>query len=290
MTFTTLQPWPTLIEIDRVIDALDIEITTCSERIAGLAEEQAQLAPHPHHDWFTAGGLAVACGLVSNDIAPLVGWLDQPWTVVCADMRAAAVDGGSRFLMKHWPIILDTDRTRLANRGLALLRARGQLVDGDLPARWNKHRKFGLGAPFVAVGFRAAMRDAWAGLWTLTIDTLERRCRLAAGADERQRFGSLLLTMVESDAERLSHRGARSTFLRAQAAYHADCARFADWAAAHPDESWRSKLAKARQGYLVRSTASYRNHSAPSLTGRGEAADWLDRHGANVRFVEEKRS
>ncbi len=72
---------------------------------------------------------------------------------------------------------------------------------------------------------------------------------------------------------------------RAKRAYMEDLASFARWQREHPGEDgWRKKPATSAQGFLVSRTAATLGIDAPLRMTRGEAFDWLERHGGNLRL------
>ncbi|MEH3036278.1 MAG: hypothetical protein PGN23_07295 [Sphingomonas adhaesiva] len=161
------------------------------------------------------------------------------------------------------------------------------LIDTDLPPRWRAAPKFGLGAPFVIFGFDAADRDAWDGIWALPLSDLAALGTAFADSDVFAAAGMVLATLVARHRVELGARGAHARHRRAVAAYRDDCARFAAWQVDHPDHPWPSRLANARQGQLVRTTAAALDLPMPALVRRGDAAVWLDAHDANLRFTKE---
>jgi hypothetical protein len=271
----------TLADVDAALAKVAARLATCDAALAGHAEARTKVDWHPHYHWWTSGALAVATGLTADDILAMAGLLTMPWPDYNALLRRV---GGSGYLMRRWATMIASNRAAFETAGKNILLKRGMLIREDVPARWRAEPKFGCGAVFVAHGFDAADRDAWSGLWTLNLRTFEQRCSAAANGRRTVAIGTLLAKIVADDRAALAQRGARSAFLRAQAAYQDDCLRFARWQAEHPDHPWPSRIANARQGYLTRSTAKALEIAAPVLVGRGEAAAWLNSHDANVRF------
>jgi hypothetical protein len=99
--------------------------------------------------------------------------------------------------------------------------------------------------------------------------------------------GEVLAELVGRNRDELDALGRHFHHLRATAAYRQDCQTFAVWQAANPEHLWRTLLANARQGHLIRTTAAALNVQVPALIRRGEAAEWLSTHGANLRFTKE---
>jgi hypothetical protein len=116
-------------------------------------------------------------------------------------------------------------------------------------------------------------------VWTLPPGDLDARGAVVATGGLFPAAGTVLAALVACD------RGTRASHLRATAAYHDDCKRFAVWQADHPGHFWPNRLANTRQGHLSRTTAEALGLTTPALIRRGEAARWLDAHDANLRFT-----
>lgn len=90
---------------------------------------------------------------------------------------------------------------------------------------------------------------------------------------------------VRANLDDWSARGEAMLLDRAKAAYAEDLAGFARWQREHPGEDgWRRKPATRAQGFLVNRTAATLGIDAPLRMTRGDAFDWLERHGGNLRL------
>lgn len=90
---------------------------------------------------------------------------------------------------------------------------------------------------------------------------------------------------VRANLDDWSARGEALLLDRAKAAYAEDLAGFARWQREHPGEDgWRRKPATRAQGFLVSRTAATLGIDAPLRMTRGDAFDWLERHGGNLRL------
>lgn len=80
--------------------------------------------------------------------------------------------------------------------------------------------------------------------------------------------------------------GKQLLFERARVAYEAEYEGFVSWQHANPDKtSWRIKAATKNQWMLIQRTADWLGRDdIPERVNRGEAHDWLERNGANVRL------
>lgn len=274
-------PLPSLKDIDAALAVIDDELAHIAALLEAPGDGHA-IVCHPHHHWWTAGGIAVASGLGSPDILGVAGLLAQPWPAFCARFAEA---GEHDCLLQRIPAAIARDRAVLDLAGAALLQEHGLLTGTTLPPRWRAAPKFGLGAPFIAFGFDAADRDAWDGIWALPLSDLAALGTAFADSDVFPAAGTMLATLVAYHRVELGARGAHARHLRTTTAYRDDCARFARWQTDHPNHPWPSRLANARQGHLARTTAAALDLPVPALVRRGEAARWLDTHDANLRFT-----
>ncbi|MEH3036279.1 MAG: hypothetical protein PGN23_07300 [Sphingomonas adhaesiva] len=112
---------PSLDDIDAALAAIDDELA----HIAALLDAPAdtEVTCHPHHHWWTAGGLAIACGLGSADILAAAGLLAQSWPAFCAHLAEAGED---ECLLQRFPAAIARDRAALEEAGAALLHDHGR--------------------------------------------------------------------------------------------------------------------------------------------------------------------
>lgn len=74
---------------------------------------------------------------------------------------------------------------------------------------------------------------------------------------------------------------------RAKRDYAAESASFAAWQQDHPDhDAWRRKPPTRSQGFLIARTAAALDVEPPLRMNRGEAHDWITRHGGNPRLAD----
>lgn len=75
---------------------------------------------------------------------------------------------------------------------------------------------------------------------------------------------------------------------RAKRDYASENASFAAWQREHPEhEAWRKKPPTRSQGFLITRIAAAQYIEPPLRVNRGEAHDWIARHGGNPRLVAE---
>ena len=81
------------------------------------------------------------------------------------------------------------------------------------------------------------------------------------------------------------------TFLldRAKRSYAAEAAKFRAWQQEHPDsDGWRKKPPTRDQGFLIGRMCAVLEIEAPTRMNRGEAHEWIERHGGNPRLANEQ--
>lgn len=97
-------------------------------------------------------------------------------------------------------------------------------------------------------------------------------------------IGRLLAIVVDRNREELDARGRLVSWTRRYETYLADRAR---WEAQPEDVrngSWRARQMTVEQRALVLETAILLDLLIPDPLTRGEAADWLEAHGANLSY------
>ena len=110
--------------------------------------------------------------------------------------------------------------------GHALFAEFGLLNSGDLDPFWLRRPKLGLGQAPKAFGLEPAHADGHRGLYALDLAVLRRGCENVAAGWDDQRFGALLLRLIETGGERLARIGAAAFHADAEARYREDCRRF----------------------------------------------------------------
>lgn len=90
---------------------------------------------------------------------------------------------------------------------------------------------------------------------------------------------------VRANLEDWTTRGDALLLDRARQAYADDLESFRQWQRDNPNqEGWRRKPATRAQGFLVSRTAAALGIDPPRRMTRGDAFDWIDRHGGNLRL------
>lgn len=179
---------------------------------------------------------------------------------------------------------LAEDRVALAERRRALIAPRHKTVVAE-PT--EVHNKIALGGVLVNHGLSAIDADALAGLLAFWADQVWGDIDDLIGADPSVSFGQAIVMMIDRYDRDLSARGLYETWVRRLAAYDADRA---EWLARDAEfrleGAWRHEGMTRDQRWLIRVTCRLRRIDVPGHLSRGDAADWLEAHGANMNYRE----
>lgn len=148
----------------------------------------------------------------------------------------------------------------------------------------SNHHKFTVGGALYAFGFRRQDADALTGILSMSVS--EVIALFTARADSAT-FAHALQAVFALRGPSLKDRGRAVALGRRWVAYREE---LASWREVESDirarGSWREKSMSEGQRHLVRVTAVLLDLPIPVEMNRGEAADWLDRHGANLSYEE----
>lgn len=274
-----------LVELNQLIADLSVARATKADVIAGLDAEAATLGHHPHKAGYVAGGMLLERGFGRMHILPLLGVHATDWREVLARLGDAPADNGDvPDVLPRLRCLCEGD-PMLEIAGEQLARELGLLKQGRIDPFWLKRPKFGLGQAAVAFGLEPRHAEGHRGLYSLRHVVLRRGFESAAVNQRDQRFGALLVPVIETGGERLARIGAAAFHREAEARYHDDCERFAAHQRANPDRRWRWKPPLSRQGHLAVTTARATGADLPAEHTRGHAANWLSDHDANLRYT-----
>ncbi len=179
---------------------------------------------------------------------------------------------------------LGHDRVAIAERRRALIEPAYRTV---LANPSEIHHKIALGAVLVGLGLTASDADAVAGLLGSYADQVIADCETAVEPDPVATFGTALVRVIDRHERELTAGGLFESWARRLAAYQEDRA---EWLARDVEfrlqGAWRAEAMTRGQRWLVRVTCRIRYLDLPGHLSRGDAADWLDAHGANVTYRE----
>ena len=139
-----------------------------------------------------------------------------------------------------------------------------------------------LAGPLVDGSLGHADAVAFHGLLSLeAADFAERISRIPGSATMPMR--DLVIALVKEDHDDLAARFAVAQWSKRKADYDDDCA---SWKAAalETGDDWREKPMTSAQRFLIADTARLLEIEFPENMNRGEAADWLNSHGAHLIF------
>ena len=180
--------------------------------------------------------------------------------------------------------LLDEDRAAITERRRALVAPRYKTVIAQ-PSEVNN--KIALGGVLVNYGLSAIDADALAGLLAFWADQVWSDMDDLIDTDPSVSLGQAIVMMIDRHDRDLSARGLYETWARRLAAYDEDRA---EWLARDEEYrlegAWRNEAMTRDQRWLIRVTCRLRRVDVPGHLSRGDAADWLEAHGANLNYRE----
>lgn len=179
---------------------------------------------------------------------------------------------------------LDEHRAAIAERRRALIAPRYKTVVAE-PT--EVHNKIALGGVMVNIGLSATDADALAGLLAFWADQVWSDMDVLIDTDPSVSLGQAIVMMIDRHDRDLSARGLYEAWTRRLAAYDEDRA---EWLARDAEfrleGAWRVASMTRDQRWLIRVTCRLHRIDVPGHLSRGDAADWLERHGANMTYRE----
>lgn len=272
--------------IDQMISDAEAARRSAVDTITTLDAEQAALGHHPHYPGYIAGGMFFERGFGAGHIFALLGVHALDWRGVLARFADAPVDKADDVadLLSVLRSLCEAD-PMLEVTGERLASEHDLLKHGSIDPFWLKRPTFGLGQAALLFGLEPHHAAGHRGLYALPVAVLRRGFESAAVNQRDDRFGALLVPVIEAGGERLARIGAAAFHRDAEARYRADCAAFAAHQRDNPDRRWRWKPPLSRQGHLAVTTAHALDIDLPTARTRGHAANWLGDHDANLRFA-----
>lgn len=179
---------------------------------------------------------------------------------------------------------LDEDRAAITERRRALIAPRFKTVVAE-PS--EVHNKIALGGVLVNHGLSAIDADALAGLLAFWADQVCTDMDDLIDTDPSVSFGQAIVITIDRYNRDLTGRGMYETWRRRLGHYDEDRA---EWLAR--DEAfrlggaWRAEAMTRDQRWLIRVTCRLRHTDVPGHLSRGDAAEWLEAHGANMNYRE----
>jgi hypothetical protein len=177
---------------------------------------------------------------------------------------------------------INAQRAAIAERRRTLMEPVEKLVVAN-PT--SMHHKITLGGVMVNAGFQAADADALAGLLDLEATALAARIHEAAAGQTAKNAAGVIADLLDTGHRELAARGLFLTWRKRRALYLEDRA---EWLARDREfrlhGEWRNAEMTPDQRWLIRVTCRILRMAMPGHLLRGQAADWLDAHGANLSF------
>lgn len=179
-------------------------------------------------------------------------------------------------------IDLKRQRAELAERRRTLAEPSPKLVVANPTAM---HHKITLGAVLVNEMLAAADADALAGLLALPATDFAERFASAAAETPNARASAIIVNLLDTDGRELCARGLFEEWQRRLTIYLDDRT---EWLARDEEfrlkGEWRQAPMTTDQRWLIRVTCRVLRIGIPGHLLRGQAADWLDHHRANLNY------
>lgn len=263
-------------------------LRTASENRAIASREpapprwDAPLLGHPNRSRYALGGLAVAVGMTADDAIALAGLLAVPFEDAVRWVGEAAEISTERYALRVLYRAVERHRADCEVVGRRIISVRRDGAEPPLGCSAGDSARFVLGSQLHGYGLRYTHASALAGLFALGTPVMLERLYAVPGR-RRTLGGRLLPALLEGFAD-LDRLGRRSAFNRGSAAFFARCQRFAEREVASDDRRWRDAPPTRRQRWTVLDTAIDLEIDPPALATCGEAADWLETHGAIRKY------
>ncbi len=164
--------------------------------------------------------------------------------------------------------------------------ARKELIKTTKHSRWHAER---LSYQDRQVGYTGEMAEARHYLRTLTPRNYYSELKPFADADSTTTILEVEFAAVSANLKEWTERGKQVLFQQALAKYQQERAAFEDWQARNPGSTdWQRKPASKAQWMLIHRTSDTLGLTdVPMRLTCGEAYDWLQQHGGNLRFSDE---
>lgn len=270
-----------LAKIDLQLAWLNAEKAAAAMAFEERGHALKAVADHPNAAAYAHGGVLSTKGCAAQHVLPFIGFADLPWRIALT--RIADMAEGGDCVLTRIRIICEQDAA-LEEAGVRWCRDKRILRNGEPPKLWFTRPKLGLGQPAKANGLKREDVPAHRGIYALGIDEMIHAFSTASSGQHDLTFGAMLPAVTTQGGEQLHEIGVAAVHADAEARYLERKRSFAARQAATPDRDWRSKPPTSRQGHLAITTARKLDVDLPSARHRGDAADWLDDHGANLRF------
>lgn len=276
-------------DLRALLEALEVERTLlhsakieAGAKFAALGLALRAVEDHPNRAAYGNGGIFAAKDFGAEHVLPLIGFAALPWPSAIARIGTMSVDQNDCVLSVIRKVC--EQEAALEQSGLGWLGEALLLRNGKVPPFWFKRPKLGLGQTAKFYGLKHDDAAAHRGVYALGIETMSQVFGLASTGGSELSFGALLPVVIARGGRRLQQIGADALHADAEARYWARKRSFAEHEAVTPGRQWRDKPPLSRQGHLAVTTAQKLGIQVPAVRTRGDAADWLEAHNANLRF------
>jgi len=278
-------------ELAHLLEAFNLELTQlnairidAANQIGKFDRALKAVKYHPNYPAYVHGGILADKRFGSEHVLAYIGFAALPWSLAVARIACATNSSSdSNCIIDAIRLICEQDAS-LESAGLAWCGDRRLLQNCKAPAIWFQRPKLGLGQPAKAYGFKPEDAPGHRGIYEIGIDAMTEAFAHASEGMLELGFGALLPVVITQGGQRLQEIGAAALHADAEARYWERKHSFASRQAATSNRQWRGKPPTSRQGHLAVTTAQKLGIQVPAERNRGDAADWLEAHNANLRF------
>lgn len=201
---------------------------------------------------------------------------------ICENEEEPDKAGDALAAADHRIAEIEAQRAAIATRRRALTEPTHKLVVANPTAM---HHKITLGAVLVNAGFQASDADALAGALSTDPVIFAERFIDAAMKRPGTNTADVIADILDQDQREFAARGLFLTWQKRLALYLQDRA---EWLARDEElrlhGEWRQAEMTGDQRWLIRVTCRILRIEMPGHLRRGQAADWLEEHGANLNY------
>ena len=157
-----------------------------------------------------------------------------------------------------------------------------------LEDRAEKWHRFALAHADRMIGYTGHQAIARDYLRAMSFDQYVDLVRRQAGDGTISLVAAELATVIKH-MDRLTTHGNEVLLRRDRSAYEKNLSEWQNWHRQNPDKNdWRSRKVTKGQSLLIDRIVEFQNVTAPQLLNRGEAHDWIARHGGNPRLADNR--
>ena len=274
-----------LSHLNGLIEAAKLELLAAEAAVDIASAALGGIEPHPHAHGHTAGKDCIYAGIGAEQYVNLAGLLAQPWRRTLGIIEMVKQESNYDYLLKALPLVMAEMGDSLVDDGTALLAARANRLEQDLPKLFERKPVVVLGLIWRLFGFHCRDSEAWVGIFAYRGD-LSVLITSTGDMGEDVTLGDALTAAVAANHFFLTVVGKDELCRRAASR---DAERQASWAdvpnAYRESGSWRGWAPTKRQRHLMHRIETARGLPLATVGRRGDTSDWIIGAGGNPRFA-----